>query len=167
MKNIIKSQFTETDRTSIEETVSDLEAKIEGKTGILSAEERKRYGSINEQNKLIVNKARDNRQNKPQLSAPDVDWTEFESDYGSRGFLDSVIDRLEAITQKLKNTKIMHDYDNLQDALKDYGYSQYRYGAGDEEYGPKVNDYKQFFARSKSAETEDGGDDEDGETDNQ
>jgi hypothetical protein len=90
------------------------------------------------------------------MSAPDVDWTEFENDYQARAFLENCIDRLNAIVLKLESTKIMHDYDNFQDALKDYGYSQYRFGSGDQDYSSKVNDYKQYFAKSKPAPPGDG-----------
>ena len=43
----------------------------------------------------------------------------------------------------------MHDYDNFQDALRDYSYSQYKLGAGEPGYAAKVDDFKQFFAKSK------------------
>lgn len=157
MKNIIQSQLSEADRTKISSSITDLENDLAGKTGTLDADERKRYGSVNEQNKLVVNKAREYRQNQPAMSAPDVDWTEFEADYQARAFLETCIDRLNAIVQKLESTKIMHDYDNFQDALKDYGYSQYRFGSGDQDYTSKVNDYKLFFAKSKADPPEDDG----------
>jgi hypothetical protein len=166
VKNIIQSQLSEADRTKINGLITDIEAALTGKTGVLSADERRRYGSVNEQNKLVVNKAREFQQNKPAMSAPDVDWTEFENDYQARAFLENCIDRLNAVVQKLENTKIMHDYDNFQDALRDYGYSQYRFGSGDEDYGPKVSDYKLFFTKSKDTPPADegGGDSGNGET---
>jgi hypothetical protein len=52
MKNIIESQLSEADRTAISGLITDLENALKGKTGTLTAEERKRYGSVNEQNKL-------------------------------------------------------------------------------------------------------------------
>lgn len=38
----------------------------------LSAEDRQRYGSINEQNKLLVNKTMDYHNNQPALPTPNV-----------------------------------------------------------------------------------------------
>jgi hypothetical protein len=162
MKNIIESQLSEADRTKIIGLIADIEATLAGKTGTLDAEERKRYGSVNEQNKLVVNKAREYRQTQPAMSAPDVDWDEFENDYQARVFLENCINRLGAIVHDLESTKIKHDYDNFQDALNDYGYSRYRHGAGDSGYSAKVGEYKQFFTKTKDMPPE--GDGGNGET---
>ena len=165
MKNIIESQLSEADRTAINTLITNLETALAGKTGTLDADERKRYGSINEQNKLVVNKAHEYRQNQPARSAPDIDWDEFDSDYKSRAFLEDCINRLSGIIQALESTKIMHDYDNFQDALKDYGYAQYKLGTGDDTYAAKVNEFKQFFAKSKNKLPEDDGKPDDGNPD--
>ena len=156
MKNIIESQLSEADRTKINELITNLEAAFAGKTGTLDDEERRRYGSINEQNKLVVNKAREYRQNQPALSAPGVDWTEFEADYQARMALENWINRLYAIIYDLEGTKIMHDYDNYQDALKDYGYSQFQNDTGEPGYSAKVEEFKQFFTKLKAKPPEDG-----------
>jgi hypothetical protein len=165
MKNIIESQLSEADRTAINALITNLETALAGKTGTLDESERTRYGSVNEQNKLVVNKAYEYRKNQPALSAPGVDWAEFENDYEARAFLENCINRLKAVVHSLESTKIMHDYDNFQDALKDYGYSQYQHGAGEEGYSAKVEEFKQFFTKSgktKPPEEEDGKPDETG-----
>ena len=157
MKNIIETQLSEADRKKITDSIADLEGALAGKTGALDANERTRYGSVNEQNKLIVNKAREYSQNQPAMSAPDVDWTEFESDYQARIFLENCINRLTAIVHDLESTKIMHDYDNYQDALQDYKYSQYKHDSGEAGYAAKVGEFKQFFAKPKPKPPEEGG----------
>lgn len=148
MKNIIETQFIEADRERINNSITDLETALAGKTGVLNAVERTRYGSVNEQNKLVINKAREYRQSQPAMSAPDVDWAEFENDYQARIFLENCINRLKAIVHSLESTKIMHDYDNFQDALQDYSYSQYKHGAGENGYAAKVSEFKQFFVKT-------------------
>lgn len=148
MKNIIETQLTEADRTAINDLISDLETALKGKTGTLTEEERQRYGSVNEQNKLIINKVREYRQTQPDKSSPGIDWDEFESDYQARAFTEKCINRLNALVHSLQSTKIMHDYDNFQDSLKEYGYSQYQHGAGEDGYSAKVEDFKQFFSKS-------------------
>ncbi|HVE56602.1 MAG TPA: hypothetical protein VNB22_07220 [Pyrinomonadaceae bacterium] len=148
MKNIIQSQLSEADRTKINGFIADLETILAGKIRRLDAAERSRYGSINQQNKLVVDIARNYHQNQPAMSSPDVDWTEFESDYENRMFLTNCISRLSAIVRDLESTKIMHDYDNFQDALDDYGYSRYRDGAGETGYSAKVAEFKQYFTKS-------------------
>ncbi|TAH03860.1 MAG: hypothetical protein EAZ15_01525, partial [Sphingobacteriales bacterium] len=64
----------------------------------LTNEERQRYGSINEQNKLLVNKINDYRQSHPQLNSPQVDWTEFQADLNVRIALNSILSKLATIT---------------------------------------------------------------------
>ena len=52
---------------------------------------------------------------------------------------------------------MMHDYDNFQDALQDYSYAQYKKGTGENGYAAKVDEFKQFFAKSgKPKPPEDG-----------
>ncbi|MBF4473015.1 hypothetical protein IRZ80_16610, partial [Flavobacterium sp. HJJ] len=72
-----------------------LEASLIPRIKNLNAEERQKYGSINELNKLIVNKVKDYRTSQPNLSSPDVDWTEFQNDFDSRDFLQATIMRLQ------------------------------------------------------------------------
>ncbi len=151
MKNLIETLFTESERLHINDLITQLEAAVAGKLVALTEEERIRYGSVNEQNKLLVNKVRDYRQNQPNLSSPDVNWDEFESDYVSRQFHESAAQRLSSIAYQMQSTKILHDYDNLNDSLSDYSYSQYKKGAGEAGYTEKVAEIKQFFPRSGTA----------------
>lgn len=106
MKNIIQTQLDAATRVAVEKAINDLEAALAGKTATLTEDERRRYGSINEQNKLIVNKARDYRQSQPNLSSPDVNWDEFEDDYQSRVFIKNSVNRLMAVVHDLGSTKI-------------------------------------------------------------
>jgi hypothetical protein len=151
MKNIIKTQLALPERTQISDLIAELEGVLAGKLAALTEEERVRYGSVNEQNKLLVNKVRDYRQNSPQMSTPDVDWTEFESDYQSRIFLESCANRLKSLAYQIQSTKILHDHDNYQDALSDYAYAQYKKGAGEPGFAEKVAEIKQFFNRAGSS----------------
>ena len=135
--------------------VTDLEQTLSGKVTDLSPEDRQTYGSIGEQNKLLVNKVADYRQNQPQHSAPEVDWAEFEADYTSRKFWENLILRLATIIRQAESTKILHDYDNYQDALTDYAYSQYRAERNIPGAADKVAELKQFFNRTGTAKKED------------
>lgn len=119
----------------------------------LTPDERSSYGSVNEQNKLLVNKVWDYRQSSPNLSLPDLDWTEFEMDYESRILMETIQNRLGALQERVKNTKILHDFDNYQSALDDYGYTVYKAGSQTPGYETKMNELKQFFARSGKGKT--------------
>jgi methyl coenzyme M reductase subunit C-like uncharacterized protein (methanogenesis marker protein 7) len=148
MNNVIRTKITANDRNKFDELLSELEAILSGKLTELSDEERAQYGSINEQNKLLVNKVRDYNQTNAALSTPDVDWEEFESDYQTRVFLETRSSRMSNIVHQMEGTKILHDYDNYHDSLNDYAYSQYKKGANVNGYAEKVADLKQFFPRT-------------------
>jgi hypothetical protein len=151
MRNMIQTSLPANDRTTILDLIDQLETILTGKLTALTEEERVRFGSINEQNKLLVNKVREYRQNSPNMSTPDVDWTEFEADYQTRVFLDAASNRLKSLVYQMQSTKIMHDHDNYQDALSDYAYAQYKKGAGEPGFTEKVAEIKQFFNRTGSA----------------
>lgn len=151
MRNMIQTSLPANDRTKILDLITQLEAIFSGKLLALTEEERVRFGSINEQNKLLVNKVRDYSRNFPAMTAPEVDWAEFETDYQSRIFLESCAERLKSLIYQMQSTKIMHDHDNYQDALSDYAYSQYKKGAGEPGFAEKVAEIKQFFNRTGSA----------------
>jgi hypothetical protein len=148
MKNIIQSAFNESARASIIAAVSTAEQLVAtANLRPLSPEERRRYGSVNEQNKLLVNKVLDYRTSAPQLSSPDVDWTEFASDYEMRAFFESMAARLHSLASQLESGKIQHDHDNYQDALDDYTYTQYKAGVSAPGAAEKVATLKVFFSR--------------------
>lgn len=148
INNLNNSHLTNAQVTEIQNAITALENALAMLTVTLTPEERRTYGSVNEQNKLLVNKVWDFRRDSPNLSVPDLDWDEFENDYQSRQLMESIQNRLEALQERIKNTKILHDYDNYQSALEDYAYTSYKAGSQAPGYETKMNELKQFFARS-------------------
>ena len=144
----MKTLLSQADRDAIDEHIQAIEEILEGKVGSLDGEERVRFGRINEKNKLLVNKVYDFNKNQPNLSSPDIDWDEFESDYKARVFLETRISRFSNIIYKMESTKILHDYDNYEDSLKDYAYTQYKISANEDGYTVKAAELKQFFSRT-------------------
>ncbi len=120
----------------------------------LTPDERRRYGSVNEQNKLFINKVHDYHVSQPTLSASEVEWTEFNADYQSRSYYEAVISRLMNLVDRLNNAKTLHDYDNYQSALTDYAFTAYKAGSNEAGYEAKFNDLKQFFAKAARPATE-------------
>jgi len=156
MKNTIQTQLTRELQLQIDAKIAELEALLQGKLVALDTDQRKFYGTINEQNKLFVNKVRDYKANQPQLSADDVNWDEFEDDYQARIFLETRKEKLASLVYQMESTKILHDYDNYNDALDDYAYSQYKKGREVIGFAEKVAELKQFFPRTpKSSTSED------------
>lgn len=148
LNNLNSDHFTTAQKADALAKLTDFEALVATRLVSLSKEDRQKYGSVNEQNKLVVNKIRDYKANQPDLSNPDMDWAEFEDDFQSRQFTESVINRLKSIVEGLENKKILHDFDNYTDALRDYSYSQYQAGANKPGYQVKIDEVAQFFARS-------------------
>ncbi|MCF8715979.1 hypothetical protein JM658_14170 [Joostella atrarenae] len=149
MRNVITTKLSNADESKINSLVDQLEKLINGKLTALTEDERIKYGSINEQNKLLVNKVFDFNKRSPELSTKDVDWIEFKKDFESRSFLENTLERIKSVAYQMESTKTLHDYDNYQDALLDYSHAQYKKGAGANGYTEKVADLKQFFPRTR------------------
>ena len=151
--NLNNTHLTTAQATTATTALAALETALAVVNINLSAEDRQRYGSINEQNKLLVNKTMDYHNSQPALQTPHVNWEEFANDYASRNNMENMIARLESLTTRLKNAKILHDYDNYQAALADYAYTNFMAGTGTTGYETKMNDMKQFFSRTTASST--------------
>lgn len=143
--NLDNRHFSAAEKTAVNTAITSIETAVATKLTNLSGEERQKYGSINEQNKLIVNKVKDFRDNQPALSSPDIDWTEYANDFDSRAFLQNIIVRLQSMIDGLSNSKILHDFDNYQAALTDYDYTKYKSSTGATGYQTKLDELSQFF----------------------
>ncbi len=115
----------------------------------LTDEERVKFAKIQEKRKLFANAIFDMYEVQPDLASPEVDWNEFKADYIDRKFADTRLDRVYSLVRMLSDFKIVHDFDNFQDALIDYHYSQYKSNTNSPGYTEKLNYLKQFFAKKK------------------
>lgn len=146
--NLRNTHLSTTEVKTLQDAIAQIEQATASLNANLTAKERQQYGTINEQNKLLVNKVRDYKRDSPTLSVPDIDWEEFEKDFQSRQVLEGAINRLDAIREKLVSAKTLHDYDNYQAALEDYAYTSYKAGSQAGGFETKKNEMKQFFARN-------------------
>lgn len=149
LSNLNNRHLEESKVAQVNNTLTALEQALDSIVINLNTEDRQKYGSINEQNKLFVNRVYDFHKNQPALRTPQVDWEEFDRDYTSRKNISNFIDRLERILQNLKNAKILYDYDNYQDSLVDYAFTNYMAGTSAAGFEAKQSELKQFFAKSK------------------
>jgi hypothetical protein len=149
-QNVIEEHFSPADQVAWDAAVLVLRNIVQSRLRELSEEENQRYGTIDEKNKLVVEKINDYRDTQPQLSSGDVDWVEFKADRFDRKFLETGAQTIMALANQMLETKRPHDYDNYQNALIDYRYSQYKAttepGMG---YGSKVQEISQFFPNSQ------------------
>lgn len=148
--NFESRHFSTEEKIQVLNALATLQQALSGKLAVLTPEERQQYGSVNEQNKLIINKVKDYRDADPALSSPQVDWAEFNMDYESRSLLQSLAASLTEITRGLENAKVMHDWDNYQASLIDYQYTKYMNDSGNPGFHTKSEELKQFFNRAGS-----------------
>lgn len=128
------------------------------KTRNLSPEERTKYGSIAENNKLVVQKVLEYSVNHPHLKSPDIDYDELEYDWKDRMFLSGFVSRMVEATNIANNIRITHDYDAFQNSRLDYDYTKYKMnttpGAG---FESKYKDLLYFF-KTNTGSNDDGSD---------
>ena len=148
LKDLIQNQLTAADITDINKALDNIETAIKTKMVNLTPEERKKYGSINEQNKLLVNKVNDFHSSHPQYDTAKVDWAEFANDYAIRSTLEKLISRMHTIAEQLDDTKVLHDNDNYQQALSQYGYVSYLADQNEPGITTIKEELAQFFNRT-------------------
>lgn len=152
--NLDNRHFSATEKTAINTVLANLELALADKLANLSAIERQQFGSVNEQNKLIINKVKSFHDAQPTLSSPDVDWAEFNNDFDTREYLQAAIQRLQSLIDGLVNAKILHDYDNYQDSLTDYDFAKYKASTNAVGFQTKVAELSQFFSGRPSGSTD-------------
>ncbi|HBG39799.1 MAG TPA: hypothetical protein DDZ96_11785 [Porphyromonadaceae bacterium] len=153
ISNLNNIHLTAEQQTAMDTALKALETSATGVVINLEPKDRRKYGSINETNKLLVNKVYDYYISQPELGSPDIDWAEFAKDYESRAFLEKIINRLQSIVTGMTNAKTLHDYDNYQSALVDYNYVTYKAGTGTPGFEEKKNELGQFFVHTSGETT--------------
>lgn len=73
LKNLNSTHLSAEQIETINTNLGSLETTLVAILSNLSSDERRKYGSISEQNKLLVNKVNDYAINQPALKSPDVD----------------------------------------------------------------------------------------------
>lgn len=149
LNDLMPSTFTDADIDDIKQLLTLLENKMVGKTVNLTPTERKKYGSINEQSKLFVDKVNDFSTSNPAFNSPHVNWPEYGADLKARKNLESIGNRMAGLQEQIDDTKLLHDKDNYQQSLTQYAYITYL----SEQNVPGTTTVKeelsQFFKRSK------------------
>ena len=153
LKDLIQNQLTVADTDAIAKALTDIENVIKAKTVNLTPDERQKYGSINEQNKLFVNKVNDLHSSQPQFNSNKVNWPEFESDFAIRSSLENIMLRMKSIEEQLDDTKILHDNDNYQQSLSQYSYISYLANENEPGVTTLKEELAQFFNRTNTVAT--------------
>ena len=151
LQNLGKLHLTAAQQTTVDTAVTAILGVIQAVAPNFDETDRLKYGSINELNKLLVNKAKDYHTMQPALQSPDVDWVEFDADHADRSYIDKTLNSLGSIVRMATDYKIAHDFDNYQDAVTDYQYALYKASTNTPGFAEKVADMKQLFPRTDSA----------------
>ncbi len=146
ISNLNNKHLNDEQVQAVKNALVNLEESLSSINVNLTPDERNKYGRVNEQNKLFINKVHQFATEQPNLRSFDVNYEEFFADYQSREMLETLINRLESLVTRAKNAKILHDYDNYQDALNDYAFTTYRAGTNAVGFEDKYKELKQFFA---------------------
>jgi hypothetical protein len=151
LDNSISVTFSDDDLATIDTAIQSIEAVFAGKTINLTPQQRQQYGSIAEQNKLFVNKAKGYMEEYPQYVPPFIDKVEFDRDFDARQRIEQRLNRLQAVTEQLSDTKILLDYDNYHNSLSFY--RNVRYLSGENVPGSTTifEGMQQFFTGGTSS----------------
>lgn len=115
----------------------------------LTADDRQAYGSINETNKLFVNKSKILMEQNPSMVPVFIDQEEYNRDLIAREEIEKLILKLDTIKRNLSDTKILLDHDNYHDALAFY--RSVRYLAKEQQPGAIAiqEELKQYFLSNR------------------
>lgn len=154
LENLISLQFTEDELTQLDQHLTGIRQLLKGKTINLTSEQRQQYGRIANQNKLIVDKAKNYMEQHPDWLPRFVDKKEFDSDYLARQQIESRVQALEQLSQQLIDTKTLLDHDNYTNSLSFY--RMVRYLAGENEPSAKsvYEDMKVLFNKTTASKNE-------------
>lgn len=122
LDNLITVTFTEAELDIIDQALKTINETLAGKVINLTPEERTQYGSIREENKLLVNKVKDMESNYPEHHPGFLDLVEFGRDYDARQQLESRVALTNTLAEMMSDTKILLDYDNYNYAVAYYRY---------------------------------------------
>jgi hypothetical protein len=160
ISNLNNDHFSGEERELINDAWGTIMEVLTQKTRNLTPKERQKYGSISEENKLVVQKILEYDENQPHLSSPDVNFRELREDWSDRMFLAGFMSKMVEATNICNNVRITHDYDAFQNSRVDYKHCKYKMetepGAG---FEAKYKDLLYFFktyVEPSEDDTEDG-----------
>lgn len=155
LENLISLSFNKQELETLDVHLKGIQEVLKGKMVNLTPDQRRQYGRIANQNKLIVNKAKTYMEQYPEWVPQFLDKEEFDKDYQAREQLEDRVNFMESISQQMVDTKTLLDHDNYSNALSFY--RMMRFLAGENEPGAKTvyENMKELFktANSNSATT--------------
>ena len=136
------------------QSVTGIRTAADGKIISLSPDERRKYGSVNEANKLFINKIAEYIAQYPQFVPPTLDPIKFTDDYNYRIEFERIVDQIQAVATMLENAKIAYDYNNYKAALAVYSFIQFLASSCNDALARSAaEELAAFFTRTRTEET--------------
>ncbi len=154
-ENLISISFTSAELSKLDEALKTISTIIKDKVVNLTPEQRRQYGSIAEQNKLFVNKAKLIMEQNPQHIPSFLDKEEFDKDHAAREQIEERLQKLAGLAEQLRDTKIVLDHDNYFNALSFYRNIKYLSNENVPGTSTLHKEMKQFFVSVRSSNEED------------
>lgn len=147
--DLIKVVYTPEELEDCNTGVTAIETFANKHVPNLSGEDRQNLGSINETNKLFVNKTKTLMEQNPSMVPVFINQEEYHRDLTAREEIEKLILKLDTIKRNLSDTKILLDNDNYHDALAFY--CSVRYLANEHQSGAIAvyEELKQYFPTKK------------------
>lgn len=152
-ENLIQLNFTEEELAKVDASLAEIERILKGKTHQLTSQERRQYGSIAEQNKLFVNKAKQLMEQYPEYVPNFLDKAEFDEDYLAREQIGRRLQKLKNLVEQLSDTKVLLDHDNYFNALSFYRNVKYLSRENIPGIKSIYDEMNQFFVKSNKPES--------------
>ncbi|GAA4106210.1 hypothetical protein GCM10022393_00540 [Aquimarina addita] len=148
LENLISINFTDKELATLDGHLAGIKTVLTGKTVNLTPDQRQQYGRIANQNKLIVDKAKNYMEQNPSWVPKFLDKEEFDNDYTARKQVEDRVQLLGSLSQQLLDTKTLLDHDNYTNSLTFY--RMVRFLAGENEPGAKTvyEDMKVLFKKT-------------------
>lgn len=128
LTNLNNDHFTQEEMEKMNNIWKEFMACLLPKSCNLSPTERKKFGSVAEQNKLVIQKTLDYHTNQPHLDSPEVNYSEVVLDWADRTFAAGFISKFAEATNIFNNIRITHDFDAFKASTTDYRYTKYKMG---------------------------------------
>lgn len=141
-------ELTDAEMTTIRTSLAAVKTILAPKFINLEPEDRQKYGSIKEENKLIINKVKDYRDNMPALSHADINWVNYAKNVKTRTNYTMLVNLLKEIQELCDDPRTLVDYNLFGDASRDYKFTKYKAeedGGSTAGFEAKYEDLKQFF----------------------
>lgn len=141
-------ELTDTEMTNIRTSLAAVKTILAPKFVNLEPEDRQKFGSIKEQNKLIINKVKDYRDNMPNLSHTEINWVNYAKNAKTRSNYMMVVNLVQEILELCDDPRTLVDYNLFGDAQRDYKFTKFKAeedGGAASGFEAKYEDLKQFF----------------------